>query len=53
MKIKYSLDFDSFPAAMGVALMDIFSNQVEFDAIFQLCSTSLFSPITHLNPDII
>ena len=43
MKVK---DFDEFLAELGVAQMGIFSNQVEFDAIDQLCSMSSFFPTT-------
>ena len=54
MKIKYKLDFDEFLAEVGVAQMGIFSNQAEFCAIYQLCSTSSFFPTTlHLNPNTI
>ena len=42
MKIKDNLDVDEFLAEVGVA--KIFSNHAEFDAIYQLCSTSSFSP---------
>ena len=50
MKVNYNLDFDVFLAEVGVVLMEIFSNQAEFDAIYQLCSTSSFFLKTiHLN----
>ena len=42
MKVKDNLDFDEFLAEVGVAEMGIFSNQAEFDTIYQLCSTSSF-----------
>ena len=52
MKVKDDLDFDEFLAEMGVSQMGIFSNQAEFVAIYQLCSSSLFFPTTlHLSPN--
>ena len=40
-----------FVAEVGVAQMGIFSNQTEFDAIYQLCFTNSFFPTTlHLSP---
>ena len=51
LKVKDNLDFDEFLAEVGVAQMDFFSNQAEFDAIYQLYSTSTFFPTTlHLSP---
>ena len=50
MKVKDNLDFDEFLAEVGAAQMGIFSNQAEFDAIYQLCSMSSFFPKTlHLS----
>ena len=37
---KNNLDFDEFLVEVGIAQMGIFSNQAEFDAIYQLCSKS-------------
>ena len=52
MTIEDNLDFDEFLAEIGVAQMEIFSNQAEFEAIYQLCSTSSFFPTTlHLSPN--
>ena len=52
MKVKDNLDFDEFLAKTIVAQMGIFSNQAEFDAIYQLCSKSSFFPTTlHLSPN--
>ena len=54
MKVKDNLDFDEFLAEARVAQMGIFSNQAEYDAIFQLCSTiSFFVTILHLSPNTI
>ena len=51
MKVKDNPDFDEFLAEVGVAQMRIFSNQVEFDAIYQFYSTSsFFSTTLHLTP---
>ena len=51
MKVNDKLDFNEFLAEVGVAQMGTFSNQAEFDAIYQLCSTSSFFPTTlHLSP---
>ena len=44
MTVKDNLDFDEFNAEVGVAQMGIFSNQTDFDTIYQLCSTSSFFP---------
>ena len=41
-----SLDFDKFLVEVGIAQMGIFSNQAEFDVIYQLCSVSSFFPTT-------
>ena len=46
MKVKDNLDFDDFLAEVGVAQMGFFSNQAEFDAIYQFCSMSSFFPKT-------
>ena len=54
MKVKDNLDFDEFLAETMVAQMGIFSNQAEFDAIYQLCSKSSFIPTSlHLSPSTI
>ena len=54
MKVKDNLDFDAFLTETMVAQMGIFSNQAEFDAIYQLCSKSSFFPTTlHLSPNTI
>ena len=50
MKVKDNLDFDELLAETMVAQMGIFSNQAEFDAIYQLCSKRSFVPTTlHLS----
>ena len=52
MKVKDNLDFNEYLPELGVAQMGIFSIEAEFDAIYQLCSTSSFFTTTlHLSPN--
>ena len=54
MKVDDNLDLDEFLAEVGVALMGIFFNQADCDAIHQLCSTSSLFPTTlHLSANTI
>ena len=54
MKVKDNLDLDEFLTEVGVVKIEIFSNQTELDAIYQLGFTSSFFPTTHyLNPNTI
>ena len=46
MKVKDNLDFDEFLAEVGVVHIGIFSNETEFDAIYQLCFTGSFFTTT-------
>ena len=51
MKVKDHLDFEEFRAEMGVSQMGIFSNQKEYDAVYELYSTSSVNPTTlHCSP---